>query len=133
MITALLKEIVLLIIWAFLQSPVLRLSAKLAKFPAPSIQAAFLLGLISGATSVAVSLMLYPLYHFLGTAIAEGISLGAAMAATIWAYGYFLRNGSGNSIGIVPGAKVFVIQIALLIAFLIPFALLLLALAHLIR
>jgi hypothetical protein len=55
------KGILTIPVWALIQSPFLRWSAKLTKVSSVSFRAAFTLGLITGAVSLAVSLVLYPL------------------------------------------------------------------------
>lgn len=116
------KEILLVPVWALIQSPFLRWSVKLTKTSSVSIRAAFTLGLITGAASLIVSLVLYPLYELIGDPFAKGISLLVVAAATIWLYGYFLRGEAGNSIGLWRGVKVLAVEIVLLLAFLFAFA-----------
>jgi hypothetical protein len=116
------KEILLVPVWALIQSPFLRWSAKLTKASSVSIRAAFTLGLITGAASLIVSLMLYPLYELIGDPFAKAISLLVVLGATVWLYGYFLRGEAGNSIGLWRGVKVLTVEIVLLLAFLFAFA-----------
>lgn len=121
-ILALGKEVLLVPVWALIQSPFLRWSAKLTKASSVSIRAAFTLGLITGAASLIASFFLYPLYALIGDPFAKGISLLIVLAATVWLYGYFLRGEAGNSIGLWRGIKVFTVEIVLLLAFLLAFA-----------
>lgn len=116
------KEILLVPVWALIHSPFLRWSMKLTKTSRVSIRAAFTLGLITGAATLIVSLVLYPLYELIGGPLAKGISLLVVAAATIWLYGYFLRGEAGNSIGLWRGAKIFTVEIVLFLAFLFAFA-----------
>ena len=116
------KGILTVPVWALIQSPFLRWSAKLTKVSSVSFGAAFILGLITGAVSLAVSLVLYPLYGVIGDPLAEGISWLAVLAATTWLYGYFLRGASGNSVGLWGGVKVFSVQIVVFSALLFSLA-----------
>lgn len=121
-ILALGKGILTIPVWALIQSPVLRWSAKLTKVSSVSFAGAFTLGLITGAASLAVSLVLYPLYGVIADSFAEGISWLAVLAATTWLYGYFLRSESGNSVGMWGGVKVFSVQIVVFSALLFSLA-----------
>ena len=116
------KQILLVPVWALIHSPFLRWSAKLTKIPSVSIRAAFTLGLITGAASLIVSLLLYPLYVLIEDPFADGISWLVVAVATVWLYGYFLRGEADNSIGLWRGVKVFTIEIVLFSAFLFSFA-----------
>jgi len=116
------KEVLLVPVWALIQTPFLRWSAKLAKASSVTIKAAFVLGLITGAASLVLSLILYPLYALIGDPFAKSIGLIAAFAITVWMYGYFLRGETGNSIGMWRGTKVFILEIILLAATLFTLA-----------
>lgn len=116
------KGILTIPAWALIQSPFLRWSAKLTNVSNVSFRAAFTLGLITGAVSLAVSLVLYPLYGVIGDPFAEGISWLAVVAATTWLYGYFLRSETGNSVGLWGGVKVFAVEIVVFSALLFSLA-----------
>ena len=118
------KELLLLLAWTLIQSPFLRLSARLTKTSNVSLRAAFTLGLIISAAATIVSLILYPLYTLIGDRAAESLSFIAAIATTIWLIGYFLRGENGNSIGIWRGCIVFGLTVLLLFGIGIVIALL---------
>ena len=124
-VLALGKGILVVPVWALIQSPFLRWSAKLTKASNVSFRAAFTLGLITGVASLVVSLVLYPLYWMIGDQFAAGISGLAGVAATTWLYGYFLRSETGNSVGLWGGVKVFAVEI-------VVFSVLLFSLAYLV-
>lgn len=116
------KGILTIPVWALIQSPFLRWSAKLTKVSSVSFRAAFTLGLITGAASLAVSLVLYPLYGMIREPFAEGISWLAVVGVTTWLYGYFLRSETGNSVGLWGGIKVFAVEIVVFSALLFSLA-----------
>lgn len=116
------KGILSIPIWALIQSPFLRWSVKLAKASSISIRAAFLLGLISGAATLIVSLILYQFYELIGEPYAKIIYFVVAVIITAWLYGYFLRDDADNSIGIWRGFIVFAIEIVLFLAIVFTFA-----------
>jgi len=116
------KEILLVPLWALIQSPFLRFSARLAKTSNVSIKAAFMLGLITIAASFLVSLVFFLLSELIGDRVAEGLSLITAIAATVWLYGYFLRGESGASVGMWRGFIVFALQVLLLLGVLLAVA-----------
>lgn len=116
------KGILSIPIWALIQSPFLRWSVKLAKASSISIRAAFLLGLISGAATLIVSLILYPFYELIGEPYATSIYFAVTVSISAWLYGYFLRGEAGNSIGIWRGFIVFAIEIVLFLAIVFAFA-----------
>ena len=116
------KGILMVPVWALIQSPFLRWSAKLTNVSNVSFRAAFTLGLITGAVSFALSLVLYPLYALIGARLAEGISWLAVVAATTWLYGYLLRGEAGDSVGLWGGTKVFAVETGLFSALLFSIA-----------
>lgn len=94
-------------IGAFLQAPFVRFAARLAKTAPVSFRAAFMLGLITGAAMLAISLVLYPFNWVIGEDAADGLSSLACLVAGVWLYGYFLRDEAGNSVGIKRGFVAF--------------------------
>ncbi len=94
-------------IGALLQAPFVRLAARVAKTAPVSFRAAFMLGLITGAAMLAISLVLYPFNWVIGEGAADGLSSAACTAAGVWLYGYFLRDEAGNSVGIKRGFVAF--------------------------
>ena len=110
------KELLLLLVWALIQAPFLRLSARLTKTSNVTLKAAFTLGLIVSAAATIVSLVLYPLHMLIGDRAAESLSFIAAIATTVWLFGYFLRGENGSSIGMWRGCIVFGLTVLLLFA-----------------
>ncbi len=69
-----------------------------------------MLGLITGAAMLAISLVLYPFNWVIGEDAADGLSSSACLVAGVWLYGYFLRDEGGNSVGIKRGFVVFALS-----------------------
>ncbi len=109
------KAILAVPISAIIGAPLISFSARIAKTAPVSLKAAVMLGLITGAVTLSISVVLYPLYWLIGSNAAEGLSLAACTAAAVWLFGYFLRDSAGNSIGIWRGLVVFAIQSLMLI------------------
>jgi hypothetical protein len=109
------KEILLVPVWALIQSPFLRWGAKLARTANVSLKAAFMLGLITSVASFPIALLFYLLSDLIGEQIAEGLAYVAVIIATVWLYGYFLRNEAGASIGIRRGFIVFSLEVLVLL------------------
>ncbi len=94
---------------ALLQAPFVRVAARVAKTAPLSLKAAFMLGLITGAAMLVISLVLYPLNWVIGEDAADALSSVACTAAGVWLFGYFLRDEAGNSVGVKRGFVAFVL------------------------
>lgn len=113
------KELLSLLVWTIIQTPFLRLSARLAKTADISLKAAFVLSLITSAASFLVSLIFYLLSELIGEHVAEGLSLVMALIVTVWLYGYFLRGEAGTSIGMRRGFIVFSLEVLMMLGVLL--------------
>jgi hypothetical protein len=118
------REVLLVPVWALIQSPFIRMSAKVAATSAVSLRGAFMLGLITGTAALVISLLSVPLYGLIGDSVATVFAWMAAIFATVWLYGYFLRGEGDKSIGFWRGALVFALGIVMLAAVMFAVALL---------
>jgi hypothetical protein len=108
------KELLALPVWALIQAPFIRWAARFAKTAPVSFRAAIMLGLITGAVTLAISLALYPAYWLLPVEVVDGLSLAAGLAAAAWLYGYFLRDETGHSAGIARGFVTLILEMLML-------------------
>lgn len=113
------KELLVLPLWALVQAPLLRWAARFAKTAPVSFKAAFMLGLITGAVTLAIALACYPLYWVMPETATDVLSLAAGLAASVWLYGYFLRNEAGQSVGLARGFVTFILQTLMVFAVLV--------------
>jgi hypothetical protein len=105
-ITALLKAILLLPVWALVESPLIQLSARLVIPRRVSFRAAFMLALISGGALIAIGAVLWPISSNLGHVAETVVSLSVTIGVSSWLYGYFLTNAEGRSVGVLKGGLV---------------------------
>ena len=112
------KVILFVPLWALIQSPFLRWSAKLAKVSTVSYTSAFILGLITGAAALIVGLLGYPVFALIDASLYDIVALLIACVTTTLLYSYFLRSEQGKSVGVWAGAKVFILQTVLFIVLL---------------
>lgn len=118
------REVLMVPIFALIQSPFIRISAKVAASSTVSLRAAFILGLIASAAGLVMSLLSIPIYGLIGDSVASIFAWTAVIFATVWLYGYFLRGEGGKSIGLWRGTMVFALAIVMLIGFIFAVALL---------
>ena len=109
------KEVLLVPVWALIQSPFIRMSAKFAAASTMSLRGAFMLGLITGAAALVIWLLTLPLYWLAGDSVGYGIALIAVSFATVWLYGYFIRSEGGKPIGLLRGLLVIALEALMLL------------------
>lgn len=117
-----LKAIVLWFLLALTNVPFVQLSARILKVRRPTFGAAYLLVLISGAAWFLATLVLSPVLPAESTNVGLGASLLLGFLIHGWAFGYFLTNADGLSIGYWKGAQVFLLASALFAVLLLAFA-----------
>jgi hypothetical protein len=118
------KELLLVPIWALIQSPFVRISAKVAAASVISIRGAFMLGLIAGAAGLIASFMTLPFYWLVGNSVADSLAFIVGFFAMVWLHGYLLRSEGGNSIGLWRGFKVITLEILLILGVMVAVSLL---------
>lgn len=120
---SLLKPIVLLPVWALIESPFVRLGARIVIGRRLSFRAAFMLGLITGAALIVASLVLWPVFANVGDTAQRVVSVAAALVLSTALYGYFLTDVEGRSVGYVKGGLVVVLSSFLFVVALLALAL----------
>lgn len=108
-----LKAIVLWPVLALIDVPFVQLGARILKLRRPTFGATYLLVLIAGAAMFLASAVLRPVLPEENTIAEVAVLIGLAVLVYGWAFGYFLTDTNGASIGYWKGAQIFLIASAL--------------------
>lgn len=114
-----LKAALLLPVYALIEAPLVQLSTRILRITRPTFWDAYRLVLIVGAALFVVGLILWPVLPEENSHADLFVTLLISAVGYGWAYGYFLRNGDGTSIGYWRGTQVFVITGVLFFAILL--------------
>lgn len=124
-----LKAILLWPVLALIDVPFVQMGARILKLRRPTFGATYLLVLIAGAAMFLVGAVLRPVLPE-ENAIAEvAVFIVLAVLVYGWAFGYFLTDADGASIGYRKGAQVFLIASTLFAALLLVVALIVVGVA----
>lgn len=113
-----LKAIVLWPVFALIDVPFVQLGARILKLRRPAFGATYLLVLIAGAAMFLASAVIQPVLPEENTIAEVAVLIVLAVLVHGWAFGYFLTDTDGASIGYWKGAQIFLIASALLAALL---------------
>lgn len=124
-----LKAIVLWPVLALIDVPFVQLGARILKLRRPTFGATYLLVLIAGVAMFLAPLVLWPVLPEDNTIADVVVSIVIAILVYGWAFGYFLTNTDGSSIGYWKGTQVFLIASALFAALLVAIAIVVVGIA----
>lgn len=129
-LTSLLKALVLLPVWALVESPFIQLSTRIVVPRRLSFRAAYMLALLSGGALILANVILWPVFANVGDLAGTAISATVALALSTAIYGYFLTNAEGKSVGYLKGGLVVLVSVLLASAALVAFAFLVVGVVH---